>query len=54
MVLLIISIKQKWRSLLRENDLGFFTPLELEKGFFTKTSSIEQYRKSIIDKHNQH
>ena len=26
----------------KENDLGFFTPLELEKGFFSKTSSNRQ------------
>ena len=31
--------KAEMQKFVKENDLGFFTPLELEKGFFSKTSS---------------
>ena len=34
--------KAEMEKFVKENDLGFFTPLELEKGFFSKTSSNRQ------------
>ena len=42
--------KSELEAFIKENNLGFFTPMELESGFFSETSS---YRNILENRHNQ-
>ena len=42
--------KAQLDAFIKENNLGFFTPMELESGFFSETSS---YRNILENRHKQ-